>query len=136
MREAPPLPPAYRTLAAQPRAPVIELPYWATSIEYHRHAEYMLASTAHWQPLVNGYSDHIPQDFRDAAPALNTFPSQAAFAALEPLGARYVVVHLDLMNADNRASIVRRLDEDYLGYLRPLDQSGDVWLYEIVSWPR
>ena len=49
---------------------MIELPYWATSIEFHRHAEYMLASTAHWQPLVNGYSDHIPQDFRDHAPAL------------------------------------------------------------------
>ena len=96
----------------------------------------MLASTTHWQPLVNGYSDHIPQDFRDAAPAFNTFPSKEAFAALEPLGARYVVVHLDLMSAENRASIVRRLDEDYLGYLRPLDKSGHVWLYEIVSWPR
>ena len=38
--------------------------------------------------------------------------------------------------AENRASIIRRLDVDYLGYLRPLDKSGDVWLYEIVSWPR
>ena len=136
MREAPPLPEAYRVLARLPKGPTVELPYWATSIEYHRHAEYMLTSTAHWQPLVNGYSDHIPQDFRDAAPAINTFPSTEAFAILEPLGARYVVVHLDLMNAENRASIVRRLDVDYLGYLRPLDKSGDVWLYEIVSWQR
>lgn len=136
MRTAPPLPDAYRVLAQQPKAPTIELPYWATSIEYHRHAEYMLTSTAHWQPLINGYSDHIPQDFRDAAPVLNTFPSKEAFALLEPLQARYVVVHLDLMNAENRAHIVRRLDVEYQGYLRPLDKSGDVWLYEIVNWPR
>ena len=113
MREAPPLPHAYRTLADLPKAPTIELPYWATSPEFHRHAEYMLASTAHWQPLINGYSDHIPQDFRDAAPTLNSFPSKEAFALLEPLGARYVVVHLDLMNAENRADIIRRLDVEY-----------------------
>ena len=76
MREAPPLPKAYRTLARLPKAPTIELPYWATSIEFHRHAEYMLASTAHWQPLINGYSDHIPQDFRDHAPiAQRRFPA-------------------------------------------------------------
>lgn len=136
MRTAPPLPAAYHALADLPKAPTVELPYWATSIEYHRHAEYMLSSTAHWQPLINGYSDHIPQDFRDAAPKINSFPSAEGFAALEPLGARYVVVHLDLMSAANRAAIIKRLDVDFLGYLKPLDKSGDVWLYEIVSWPR
>ena len=136
MREAPPLPHAYRTLADLPKAPTIEVPYWATSPEFHRHAEYMLASTAHWQPLINGYSDHIPQDFRDAAPTLNTFPSREAFALLEPLGARYVVVHLELMNAEKRADIIRRLDVEYAHHLRPLEKSGDVWLYEIIAWPR
>lgn len=136
MREAPPLPAAYRALAAQPKAPVIELPYWATSPEYHRHAEYMLASTSHWQPLINGYSDHIPQDFRDHAPILATFPSAEAFAALEPIGARYAVVHLDLMNRENRERMIRRLDVDFASYLRPIVKEGDVWLYEITGWPR
>ena len=136
MREAPPLPEAYRTLAGLPRAPTIELPYWATSIEYHRHAEYMLTSTAHWQPLVNGYSDHIPQDFRDNAVTLATFPSRESFAILEPLGARYAVFHLDLMAPNDRDDLVRRLDVEYLGYLKPLEKDGNVWLYEIVSWPR
>jgi hypothetical protein len=94
MRTAPPLPDAYRTLARLPKAPTIELPYWATSIEYHRHAEYMLAATAHWQPLINGYSDHIPQDFRDNAPILSTFPSAESFRILEAMGARYAGVPL------------------------------------------
>jgi len=136
MREAPPLPQAYRALADLPKAPTIELPYWSTSIEYHRHAEYMLASTAHWQPLINGYSDHIPQDFRDEAPALNTFPSRDAFAILERLGGRYVVVHLDLMDRVTRERVTRGLDVEFVDYLRPLVKDGDVWLYEIIGWPR
>ena len=136
MREAPPLPNVYRTLASLPRGPVIELPYWATSIEYHRHAEYMLASTAHWQPLINGYSDHIPQDFRDNARTLVDFPSPESFAILQPMQARYAVVHLDLMAPPARDALIKRLDNDYVGYLKPLEKDGSVWLYEIVSWPR
>ena len=136
MRQAPPLPRAYTTLATLPKAPTIAMPYFATSIEFHQHAEYMLLSTAHWQPLINGYSDHIPQDFRDAAPTLNTFPSHEAFAILERLGARYAVIHLNLMNAATRESMMRRLDGEYAKYLRPLEESADVWLYEIIGWPR
>ena len=136
MREAPPLLNVYRTLAGMPKAPVIELPYWASSIDFHRHAEYLLTSTAHWQPLINGYSDHIPQDFRDHAPVLATFPSRESFAILQPLGARYAVFHLDLMAPNDRDDLIRRLDFEYLGYLKPIEKDGDVWLYEIVSWPR
>ena len=136
MREAPPLPKAYQSLARLPKAPTIELPYWNRSIDFHRHAEYMLASTAHWQPLINGYSDHIPQDFRDNSVVLATFPSRESFAILEPLGARYVVFHLDLMAPPDRADLITRIDTDYLGYLRPLEKDGEVWLYEIVARPR
>ncbi len=136
MREAPPLPNAYRTLAGLPRGPVIELPFWPDRNAYHRHAEYMLNSTYHWQPLINGYSDHIPQDFRDHALPLSGFPSRDAFAILEPLGARYAVVHLDLMGAEQRQSVIERLEHDFVDYLRPLEEDGDVRLYEIVAWPR
>ena len=55
---------------------------------------------------------------------------------LEPLGARYVVVHLDLMNAGNRADSSAASMSSTPDYLRPLEKSGDVWLYEIVGWPR
>jgi hypothetical protein len=136
MREAPPVPNVHRTLARLPRGPVIELPYWSERIAYHRHAEYMLASTYHWQPLVNGYSDHIPQDFRDQALPLSGFPSRESFSILEKIGARYVVAHLDLVDANARESLIQRLDTEYVNYLRPLEKSGEVWLYEIIAWPR
>jgi hypothetical protein len=136
MREGPPVPAAYRALARLPRGPVFEAPFWSDRLAYHRHAEYMLGSTYHWQPLINGYSDHIPQDFRDAALPLSGFPSADSFTILEQRGARYVVVHLDLMDAQTRASIIERLDRDYVNYLRPIEKDGDVWLFEIIAWPR
>ena len=136
MREAPPVPAVYHTLARLPRGPVIEVPFWSDRLAYHRHAEYMLASTYHWQPLINGYSDHIPQDFRDAALPLSGFPSPDSFKILEPLAARYVVVHLDLMDAQSREAIIERFEREYVNYLRPIEKDGDVWLYEIIGWPR
>jgi hypothetical protein len=136
MREAPPVPAVYGTLSRLPRGAVIELPFWSDRIAYHRHAEYMLASTYHWQPLINGYSDHIPQDFRDAALPLSGFPSLDSFKILEQRGARYVVAHLDLMDAKSRGSLIDRLDREYVNYLRPIEKDGDVWLYEIIGWPR
>ena len=136
MREAPPLPNVYRTLARLPRGPLIELPFWSDRIAYHRHAEYMLDSAYHWQPLINGYSDHIPQDFRDNALRLSGFPSRDAFAILERSQASYVVAHLNLMDAQSRESLIDRLDREYVNYLRPLEKDGDVWLYEIIAWPR
>lgn len=136
MREAPPLPRAYQTLARLPRGPVIELPYWHERLAYPRHAEYMLTSTAHWQPLINGYSDHIPQDFRETALPLSTFPSRESFAILEQLGARYAVFHLDLMDPRTRAKLIERVDVEYKAFLRPIEKDGEVWLFEIVGWPR
>jgi len=135
MRDAPPVSPAYEALSRLPKAPLAEFPYWATAQDFHGHAEYMLGSTAHWQPLINGYSDHIPQDFRDAAQQLRGFPSPQAFAALEKYGARYVVLHLNLFGQQTRDRLPALLDE-YAPYLRPLSKDGDTWLFEIVGWPR
>jgi hypothetical protein len=135
LRDARPTAPAYEVLARQHKAPVAVFPFWARGIDFHGHAEYMLASTAHWQPMINGYSDHIPQDFRDNAAILRHFPDAASFTVLEQLGARYVVIHLPLYAGTTRDEIVGKL-EAYANYLRPLSKDGEVWLFEIVSWPR
>ena len=135
LREAAPTAAAYQVLARQPVAPVAIFPFWARGSDFHGHAEYMLASTAHWQPLINGYSDHIPQDFRDNSQVLRGFPSPGSFALLERLGARYVVIHLNLYAGTSRDEVTGKLEE-YANYLRPLEKSGEVWLFEIVAWPR
>ena len=135
LREAPPTPSAYQELARLPVAPVAVFPYWANNLTYHGHAEYMLASTAHWQPLINGYSDHIPQDFRDNSLVLRGFPTLESFAVLERLGARYVVFHLGRYAGPSHEEVLGKI-EAFANYLRPIDKTGDVWLFEIVGWPR
>ncbi len=125
---------AYRTLAVQPPGPVAEFPYFYRRSDFPRHAYYMLNSVTHWMPLVNGYSDHIPQEFRDQVRPLSSFPTREAFQILGKVGARYVMFHLNLYDSRSRQRLLERLDT-YRAYLRPLAQEGDVWLFEIVGFP-
>jgi hypothetical protein len=133
-RRAEPFSPVYAKLASLPRGVVAEFPYWYERSDFPRHAAYMLNSTVHWKPLVNGYSDHIPADFRRTVLPLSSFPSRESFGILARADTRYVVFHLDMYNTRLRERLFERL-KTYAPYLRPLAQEGPVWLYEIVDWP-
>jgi hypothetical protein len=128
------LSPVYQRLASLPRGAVAEFPYWYQRPDFPRHAYYMLNSTAHWQPLVNGYSDHIPADFRQSVLPLSSFPSRESFSILAKAGARYVVFHTHMYDARSRVRLTERI-ATYSAYLRPIAQEGSVWLFEIVGWP-
>lgn len=133
-RTVEPFPETYRTLASLPPAPVAEFPFFYRRNEFPRHAYYMLNSTTHWMPLINGYSDHIPQEFRDQVIALSSFPTRHSFQLLGRVGTRYVLFHLNLYDAVGRERLLERIDT-YGAYLRPLVREGDVWLFEIVDFP-
>jgi hypothetical protein len=134
MREAQPFPAAYRTLALQPPGVVAEFPYFYQRGDFPRHAIYMLNSATHWMPLVNGYSDHIPQEFRNQVVPLSSFPTRESFQILGKVGTRYAMFHLDMYDARSRERLIERI-RTYGAYLRPLVQEGDVWLFEIVGFP-
>jgi hypothetical protein len=85
-------------------------------------------------PLVNGYSDHIPQEFRNQVRPLSSFPTRESFEILSRVGARYAIFHLNMYDRRSRERLLGRL-ETYRAYLRPLVQEGDVWLFEIVGLP-
>ena len=126
--------PVYRTLATLPKAPVIELPFYYLEGMFPLHTRYMLNSTTHWMPLVNGYSDYIPPDFVANVMTLAPFPTQPAMKLLEPLKVRYAVFHMYGYNAENRRDVEVRLEE--LGqYFRPLYADEGTRLYEIVGFP-
>ncbi len=82
-REAKPIPRAYEVLAQMPRGAVAEFPFYERRIDFHLHTVYMVNSTRHWQPLINGYSDYIPPDFRTLAVTLASFPSPRELRSLE-----------------------------------------------------
>ena len=125
---------AYRTLAAQPRGAVVELPFFWRPLDFHRHAYYMLNATYHWQPLVNGYSDYYPPDFRADVLAIASFPTRDSFPLLQRRGVKYAVFHLNFYDRVSRASLLERLHE-FAPYLRPLTRENDVLLFEIVGAP-
>jgi hypothetical protein len=134
MAEAPALSPVYRVLQTLPRGPLIEMPFFYPEVGLFRHTIYMLNSTSHWMPLVNGYSDYIPADFRQNVMTLAPFPSRDAFKILEPLGVRYAIFHWYSYNQQNRHDVMVRLKE-FENYLRPLYDDEETRLYEIVGFP-
>ena len=133
-RRLPRIEPAYRVLASLPRGAVIELPVYSARFAFAR-TEYMLSSTVHWMPLIDAYSDYIPQDFVENAEALGGFPSREAFAILERDHARYAVVHLSLYNGDARRDVLARLRE-FDRYLARRYGDQQIELYEIVGFPQ
>ena len=110
-----------------------EFPFYGERIAFPLHTQYMLFSTQHWMPIVNGYSDVIPKDFREAAPVLDGFPSGDAFLALARRRVRYIAVHWD-MYVDRKDEIRRRL-VPYAANLKVLAEDERMTLYEVVKYP-
>jgi hypothetical protein len=130
---APEMPAAYAVLAKQPRGAVAEFPFYGERVAFPLHAQYMLFSTTHWMPIVNGYSDVIPRDFREAAFVLDSFPSNDAFAVLARRRVRYIAIHWDMFGRRHE-EIRGRLDA-YAANLRLLSGDNRMSLYEVVKYP-
>jgi len=86
--------PIYDRLAAERRAVVVEFPLYSRRI-YFANAPYMLNSTRHWKPLVNGYSAFIPRTYFYFLDVLAKFPEAEAVRALRQAGVTHIVVHED-----------------------------------------
>jgi hypothetical protein len=133
-RQVSPVAPAYRLLSTLQRGPVLEMPFYYRSVDFPQHVKYMLASTAHWMPLVNGYSDYVPADFVTNVMTLAPFPSRDAFKLLESRSVRYAVFHMYGYNTENRNDVLGRLKE-FAPYLRQLYVDDETQLYEIIGYP-
>jgi len=90
---APPAP-VYVALATSPPGALIEMPVYSERAQFAR-TKYMLATTIHWMPLVNAYSDYIPADFEARMETLGGFPSVESLRLLQQDGVRYAIFHLD-----------------------------------------
>jgi hypothetical protein len=129
-----PLPVVYRRLAELPSRPVAEFPYFTASLDRHRHTEYMLAATSHWRPLVNGSSDHTPEQAFIDGLALAEFPRQHAWPVLERRGVQYLVVHWGRYEAGS-APVDEVSELTSRGVLLLIAEDSGSALYQVVKWP-
>jgi hypothetical protein len=120
--EAVPIRPApeYRFLANQaPGTVTLELPtmsWKALSLidfepgasgvapAFEREAEYVYASSFHWQPIMNGISGHVSPLSSEVLSLAVELPSQNAVSALAQYGLRLVIVHTAALSAEERAA--------------------------------
>jgi hypothetical protein len=92
---------------------LVELPYYPPE-GIHESGEYVLNATAHWRPVMNGYSGGIPDVYRRRVDQLWPFPEEWTVDALHREGATHVMVHLERFTPPEVAAIdalaVRRRD--------------------------
>jgi hypothetical protein len=87
------VPPIYRALREAGNAVVVEVPI-PPADRIVRNAPVVLATTAHWRPVVNGYSGFVPRGYAERADRIGTFPAPTALDELRRLGVTHVVVNL------------------------------------------
>jgi hypothetical protein len=87
------IPRIYDLLASEPGPVVLaEIPFYPGHAAF-QNAEYVLNSTAHWRPLMNGYSGYTPATYRNFAWTFWYFPRAAAIDAMRAAGVTHFTVH-------------------------------------------
>ena len=87
------IPNLYSILAKEPgRVVLVEQPFYPPQGVFE-NAEYVLNSTAHWRPLMNGYSGFTPESYRAFADTFWFFPREHAIQAMRRAGVTHVMVH-------------------------------------------
>jgi hypothetical protein len=81
-------------LLAREKGPVVlvETPFYPSHAAFE-NAEYVLNSTAHWRPLMNGYSGYTPASYRRVAWTFWYFPRDHAIKAMRDAGVTHFTVH-------------------------------------------
>ena len=86
------IPRVYGLLAAEPRVVLAEVPFYPRQAAFE-NGEYVLNSTAHWRPLMNGYSGYTPASYTEYANTFWYFPRAHAIEAMRRAGVTHVMVH-------------------------------------------
>lgn len=107
---------------------VVEVPAYPVDRVF-RNAPYLVHSTEHWRPMVNGYSGLTPDSYVQHARDLARFPDDHSIDALRALGVTHVFVHdraLRDWTDDETADAVPRSSR-----LELIGRDGELALYRI-----
>ena len=86
-----PVPAIYGSLPQVPTGGLVSLPDYRGTATPYLNADYLLYSTTHWWPIVNGFGRAEPPGHDDLVNIMRGFPGTAA--EMRALGVRFVVLH-------------------------------------------
>jgi hypothetical protein len=122
------VPPIYDVLAARQGGAVLELPQYGPTAEF-KNAPYMVNSTRHWRPIVNGYSGFKPPGYDAIWKTLHDLPDDKSFAWLRAHHVTEVVLHrADFERLKGRAQLER---VEHAPELELQASAGDVAIYSV-----
>jgi hypothetical protein len=130
-------PEVYRWLRTLPAGtPVVHLPmldvYGLERRPAFHESIYMVYSTHHWLPLVNGYAGIEPAQYRRYRELARSFPAEEFLAAMREIGVRHVVLHRGGYGPNQWARLEEALPAAREGALREVASfSGDT-VFEIL----
>jgi hypothetical protein len=111
------IPRLYGLLAEERQVVLAEVPFYPPQAAFE-NAEYVLNSTAHWKPLMNGYSGYTPSSYVEYARVFWYFPRADAIEAMKRAGVTHVMVHSEAFGHeanDVLAVIGQRRDFELMG---------------------
>ena len=119
-------PAVYQRLNTLPAGAVLSLPSYVGTPEAFRESDYLLFSTAHWRPIVNGFGRQDPPGHDATMETVSRFPAADAIQRLCDLQVRYVVLHT------GRASELRTAAQEAEGNpaITSLGHFGDDFLFD------
>jgi hypothetical protein len=86
------VPAVYAVLAREQATAVAELPFPIPS-QWFLNTPYMVNSTGHFRPLLNGYSGFRPPSYDKSYAMVQAFPDASSLIALHDRGVTHIVVH-------------------------------------------
>lgn len=121
----------YRVVRMAAPGVIAELPMPLPSTLPGWEADYAFWSTAHWKPLVNGYSGYSPPDYIRTLERMRNFPDDQSIFALRSLGVRYVIVHRAYYDPESYTTLMLRaaLRPELRPYGRYQGPGGDADLF-------
>lgn len=118
------IPPMYDILAGQSPSVVVELPLPDTR-SFFLNGPYLLNSTRHWRPMLNGYGGFAPASYARASKAVSGFPDDRSLIALHERGVTHVVVHENDLGRDRFQAIAR------IASLQLMAEHDDIHIYRL-----
>jgi hypothetical protein len=125
---------AHRALATLEPGPIAEIPWRIQRISTLTNgSKYMLASSLHWRPILNGYTAYLPDTHHFLQRLAQNLPDPRTIEHLRRLtGLRWIVVHPDRVSPRQRHlwSMARQS-----GALRLAMAKPDFHIYEVPAAP-